>query len=269
MKKIDLTVIVFFFLLASFAVGQDLPSKGISAHRGENGVFPENTVVGFQEAVRLGARQIELDVQETKDGYFVIMHDTTVDRTTNGKGKVSDLSFEEIRALDAGSKKGPRFAGTKVPTLEESIDAIPKGIWINVHIGHPNPKAALASAELLIKKDRVRDAFLACVRADAQAVKKRYPQMLICNMERQFDKTATQYIQDSIEWKCDFVQLVRLGTPEEMKALKDAGIRINFFAAKNPQHFKELVEAGVDFPLVDDMTKFLDIARELDILPKK
>jgi hypothetical protein len=71
---------------------------------------------------------------------------------------------------------------------------------------------------------------------------------------------VSRYIRETMEWKCDFLHLTKLGTPGEMKALKDAGVRINFFLAKNPRHFKELIEAGVDFPLVNGCGDFTGIA---------
>ena len=235
------------------SAAEKLPEQGICAHRGENGIFPENTVPGFQEAVRLGASQVEFDVRRTKEGRLVIMHDPTVDRTTNGTGRVDELTFEEIRRLDAGIKKDNRFSGTKIPTLEEALDCLPRNIWINVHTSASNPEEI---ARIIIAKNRQHQAFMACGRQAAVAVKKEHPQMLICNMERQ-GEDVSRYIRETIEWKCDFLQLHKLGTPEEMKTLKDAGVRINFFWANNPKHFRELIEAGVDFPLVDNMGVFV------------
>jgi glycerophosphoryl diester phosphodiesterase len=261
MKRFFFTCCIYLVVLTLLPAAETLPNRGICAHRGENGVFPENTVPGFQEAVRLGASQIELDVRQTRDGHLVIMHDATVDRTTNGEGRVDELTFDEIRKLDAGIKKGERFAGTKVPTFEEALDVIPKGIWINVHIGLDDQMAS-AVANMIVEKERTDQAFLACPRKNALAAKEVTPKIMICNMERR-EEDVPRYIRETIEWKCDFLQLTQLGTPEEMKALKDAGVRINFFPARDPQHFRELVEAGVDFPLVDNMGAFLETAREI------
>jgi glycerophosphoryl diester phosphodiesterase len=264
MKLFLLTLIISLLYLPSLqGAEENLPMRGISAHRGENGIFPENTVIGFQEAIRLGAAQVELDVRRTKDNRLIIMHDSTVDRTTNGKGQTTDLTFEEIRKLDAGIKKGERFSGTLIPTLEEALDSLPRNVWINVHVNTSINPAEIAA--VIVEKKREHQAFMACKRNDALNIKKAYPQIKICNMERQ-GGNISQYIRETIEWKCDFLQLIKLGTPEEMKALKDAGVRINYFYAKNPQHFKELIEAGVDFPLVDCTANFVDIAQTLGIL---
>src|ERR1700736_3294504 len=92
------------------------------AHRGEHLPHPENTMPAFEEAVRLGADYIEVDVRTTADGKLVLSHDATVDRCTNGHGEVAKMTFDEIRALDAGIKRGAGFAGTKVPTFDEALD---------------------------------------------------------------------------------------------------------------------------------------------------
>ncbi|MBM7570147.1 glycerophosphodiester phosphodiesterase family protein [Aquibacillus albus] len=95
----------------------------VAAHRGVPSLAPENTMAGYDLAYELGADMIETDLQRTKDGHLVIMHDYTVDRTTNGTGAVSSLTLEEIRQLDAGIKFGPEFEGEKVPTFREILQA--------------------------------------------------------------------------------------------------------------------------------------------------
>lgn len=94
----------------------------LAAHRGYKTDYPENTLLAFRKALEEDVDQIETDVHMTKDGVLVLMHDHSVDRTTNGSGLVSDLTFEEIRALDAGAWKDPAFAGEKVPTLRELFE---------------------------------------------------------------------------------------------------------------------------------------------------
>jgi len=93
----------------------------VISHRGEHLSHPENTLPAFQAAIDAGADYFELDVRTTSDGRLVLMHDGTVDRTTNGSGKVRELTFEQIRQLDAGAKFAAKFAGTKVPTFEEAL----------------------------------------------------------------------------------------------------------------------------------------------------
>ena len=93
----------------------------IFAHRGSKGTHPENTLASFKEAVRVGSDGIELDVHLTKDGQLVVIHDETVDRTTNGTGEIRNLTLAEIKAMDAGSWFHNKYAGEKIPTLEEVL----------------------------------------------------------------------------------------------------------------------------------------------------
>ncbi|MFC0271873.1 glycerophosphodiester phosphodiesterase family protein [Metabacillus herbersteinensis] len=93
----------------------------VAAHRGVPSLAPENTMASYRLAYDLGADMIETDLKITKDGHIVIMHDDTVNRTTDGTGRVRDLTLDEIRALDAGIKFGPEFKGEKVPTFKEFL----------------------------------------------------------------------------------------------------------------------------------------------------
>jgi glycerophosphoryl diester phosphodiesterase len=95
----------------------------VIAHRGDSANRPENTLASFQSALEVGAELIELDVQLTRDRHVVVMHDASVDRTTNGKGKLADLSLAELRTLSAGypQRFGNEFQGERVPTLAEVL----------------------------------------------------------------------------------------------------------------------------------------------------
>ena len=96
----------------------------VAAHRGWCEKYPENTMPAFEKAIELGVDQIETDLRVTKDGHVVLMHDADVSRTTDGEGNVWELTLDEIRKLDAGSKKSPEFKGCKVPTLDEFLALI-------------------------------------------------------------------------------------------------------------------------------------------------
>jgi glycerophosphoryl diester phosphodiesterase len=124
----------------------------VIAHRGEHRAHPENTLPAFQAAIDAGADFFELDVRTTSDGRLVLMHDRTVDRTTNGAGAVREMTFEQIRALDAGAKFSPRFAGTQVPSFEEALALAHGKIGVYVDskdIAPADLAAALAKADML------------------------------------------------------------------------------------------------------------------------
>ena len=96
----------------------------VAAHRGWSSKYPENTMEAIKAAIDLGVVQIETDIRITKDGELVLIHDSTVDRTTNGTGKVCDFTLAELQALDAGSWKGEEYAGLKIPTFLDFMELV-------------------------------------------------------------------------------------------------------------------------------------------------
>jgi glycerophosphoryl diester phosphodiesterase len=112
----------------------ELLSPLILCHRGAKNYAPENTLAAFKIALELGADGFELDTQLTSDGHVVVYHDKTVDRTTNGHGKLFKLSLAELRELDAGSSFSEKFRGEKIPTLDEVFETIDKRAIINVEL---------------------------------------------------------------------------------------------------------------------------------------
>lgn len=104
------------------------------AHRGFEKEAPENTLASFLHAMDAGADGIELDIQMTRDGNPVVIHDPTLERTTNGKGKVSSKTLLELRALDAGSWFASEFAGQRIPTLSEVYSVLPRHTVIAVEL---------------------------------------------------------------------------------------------------------------------------------------
>lgn len=112
----------------------DLPYPRVCAHRGFNTIAPENTLPAFGAAVALGAEEIEFDIWETKDGHLVSMHDSTLDRVSNGTGKVWDYTLDELKKLDFGVKKGEHFKGLGIVTFEEILRKFACTTIMNIHV---------------------------------------------------------------------------------------------------------------------------------------
>ncbi len=123
---------VFFgFLLVAFSSSLfaqsplPKPKNGgiyVIAHRGAHNGIPENSLAAYQKAIDLGCDFVEIDVRTTKDGKFVSVHNSDIDDYVSGKkGKVSDFTFAELRSMDIGSRVGPQWKGTKIPTFEEIL----------------------------------------------------------------------------------------------------------------------------------------------------
>ena len=119
----------------------------VIGHRGAAAYAPENTIEGIHTAADMGVEWVELDVKLTKDDVPVIFHDDTLDRTTNGHGPVAEITYEDLKQLEAGSWYGESFTGIKIPTLEEAVDAlIQRNLGLNLEI-KPCPGRERETAE--------------------------------------------------------------------------------------------------------------------------
>jgi glycerophosphoryl diester phosphodiesterase len=132
----------------------------IIGHRGYPAKYPENTLAAFEAAIKAGAVMIELDVTLSRDRKVVVMHDATLDRTTNGTGAVAELTLAELKQLDAGSWFGAQFADQKIPELSEVLDLVNGRIYVNIEIKsnayeslHPIDAIEKQVVELLRQKD--------------------------------------------------------------------------------------------------------------------
>jgi glycerophosphoryl diester phosphodiesterase len=127
----------------------------VIAHRGASSYAPENTIAAFDLALRMGVRHIELDVHLTRDGHLVIIHDDTVDRTTNGSGPVVDQTLAELQALDAGSWFGSTFAAERIPTFADVLARYQGRVYIHTELKGRTARLAQHTADLIRAHDMV------------------------------------------------------------------------------------------------------------------
>ena len=245
-----------------------MPQRGLCAHRGAMDTHPENTLPALQEAARLGAQMIEFDIQLTKDSVMVIMHDDSVDRTTDGTGNVSDLTYKYIRSLDAGIKKSEKFKGTLIPTFEEVLAVMPDNVWLNCHL-KGDEAVGKAAAAMLEKSGRLHQAFLTCSEKASAAAKKQVPGIMICNGENSYRRNTAKYVSETIRMKADFIQLLKPEPSEDRRplitSLKENKVKINFFYAETAQELSDLFKMGVDFVLVNNVGELLPETEKLGI----
>ena len=136
------------------------PTPLVVAHRGGSGLWPENTLLAFRESTALGVDVLEMDVHSTRDDVLVVLHDDTVDRTTNGEGAIRDLTVAEAQGLDAGyqwtaidgASYPYRGEGARVPTLEEVFQAFPEQ-RLNIEIKQSDPPITKPLCRLIREHD--------------------------------------------------------------------------------------------------------------------
>lgn len=241
----------------------EFPETGLVAHRGDMDAFPENTLPAFESAVRQGAEMVELDVWRCKSGEWVVMHDARVDRTTNGTGRIADLTLEEIKALDAGVKKGPAFAGMRVPTFDEALAVFPKtGVYLNIHC--KTREAGLAAASRLRRTGRLAQGIVMLdKREDFLAVKEKCPWvkagLVIATPgwgKPWTREAAWRQIRDAAKTGVAFLQILPNShcTARQLVFLHDHGIRTTYFAAHTPGAMVQVVKEGHDFVFTDRLS---------------
>jgi glycerophosphoryl diester phosphodiesterase len=125
------------------------PWTQVIAHRGNSGPIPEDTLAAIESAIDLRVDMAEVDIRLTRDGVPILMHSDRVDRTTSGTGLVADLTWDELKTLDAGSWRGTEFAGESVRSLEELLESTVGRVALNLDIKEPDAvePTAMAAAE--------------------------------------------------------------------------------------------------------------------------
>ncbi len=157
----------------------------VIAHRGFSGIAPENTRTAFNEAIEIGSDMMEFDVRLSKDGQVVVIHDPTLERTTNGRGNVGDFILKELQQLDAGLKFGPQFAGERILLLREVLHLAKGRVLVNIEIkngsipSHKLMELADRTFEEVEKTGMVKEALFSSFHpAPLDRIEKKHPQAL-------------------------------------------------------------------------------------------
>ena len=214
------------------------------AHRGASGTFPENTLSAFRAAVDAGADMCELDVQLTRDGAVVVIHDDTVERTTDGKGEVAKLTLEELKRLDAGAKfKGSAIKGERIPTLDEVFEVTSGKCGLNIELKAAGVEAQVA--QIMQARNAFGDSIVSSF--DWDYLKK--IQQLHFNIrvgllaeEKPVDlmMNAVAMRAHSINPRWDMV------TADLCKAAHERGLKVYTWTVDADARMRALIECGVD-----------------------
>jgi glycerophosphoryl diester phosphodiesterase len=235
----------------------------VIAHRGASGHAPENTLAAFKKAVGMGAAFIETDLQLSRDARFVAIHDPTLNRTTNGKGAVHDMTLSDLRRLDAGSWFGSEFAGEKIPTLEELLefskkhDVVfylelkPAGSWGGEH--------ALIGA-LRQSGEIPRAVVISFDPAVVLNLRKIEPTLMTGLL---FDGQIEKPIQKAVEIGAR--QLVARGdlvTPALLSEARKHDLQVVCWTVNHPAHMRMLIAAGVNGIMSDYPDRLVTVNRK-------
>ncbi|MBN2305517.1 MAG: glycerophosphodiester phosphodiesterase [Anaerolineae bacterium] len=216
----------------------------IIGHRGAQGLAPENTLAAFQTAIDLKIDGVEFDVQRTQDGELVVIHDDEVDRTTDGSGRVWDLTLAQIKALDAGGWFDARFRGERVPTLREVFGLLrDTDLLLFVELKDPwrfegieADVIALIREYGLVERAQLRSFYHAALHTAYRV------DPGIALSELWFDRLPAD---NEITLKT-VNALHALYTPEHIQRLHDRGIQVTAWTVDEVDEARRLIEAGID-----------------------
>ena len=229
----------------------------LCAHRGFNTVAPENSMPAFGAAIALGAEEIEFDLWSTKDGVLVSCHDSTLDRVSNGSGKIYEHTYEELLSLDFGTKHGEKFAGLKIPTFEEILQRFASRVIMNIHVkiwdaNFENPM--IEEIVALIRKYDCEKHIYFMTTSDKiiKRVMEYAPDLKIC-VGWDGNEDPMSIVDRAIELGAYKVQLYKPYFNQESIAKAHAhGILCNVFWSDDRDEAKEFFKMGIDTILTND-----------------
>lgn len=234
----------------------------IAAHRGVASLAPENTLAGIRKAAELGLTWIEIDIQLSADGIPVVVHDVSVDRCSNGQGRVADLSWAELQQLDAGSWFDPAFSGEGLPCLEQVLLlCIELNLSVNLELKvHPGDdiEALCQQVALVIRASQYPAQNLIISSFDYQTMHQIKMQLPLVK-RGQIWKQITEDWQtqltaiDAYSVHCNYKYL----TAQQAERIKQAGYYLVCYTANNPQEVISHWQWGVDLMITDTPQTYL------------
>ena len=235
------------------------------AHRGASAHAPENTLASFNRALECGVDGVEMDVQGTADGEAVVIHDGTLERTTNLAGKVKEKTDAEIQVADAGSWFGARFAGERVPKLAEALDLIKAHALAVVEIKDPSIASVVVSTIRLTQT--VQDVFVISfhplVLVEVRSLNPRIPTGLLISEEVPVGSEmsrAVDCVQRTSETGANALNVNHgMVTPEFSYHVRKRGMSLWAWTVNDVERMRTLVALGVQGITSDDPKRFNEV----------
>lgn len=237
----------------------------VLAHRGASGYAPMNTIPAFELAVAQGADGIELDVHLSKDGHLIVLHDFTVDHTADGSGRAKDMTLEQLKELDAGAKFDARFAGTRIPTLDEVFEAVGAHLrLINVEIKSEDVEQTdgveQAVADCIARHSLKRSVFVSSFNPYAlRRFRSIQPEVAIGCLYMP-DESASLSLMGDTPFEALHPYHVMIDAPYVQNA-HQKGLRVNTWTVNDPARAAELARMSVDAIMTDYPDKILRAVR--------
>jgi len=237
-----------------------MPYPRVCAHRGFNTVAPENSMPAFGAAVAMGAEEIEFDLWFTKDGEVVSMHDSKLDRVSNGTGRIGDYTLAELRELDFGVKYAPAFAGMKIPTFEEILAKFSCHCVMNIHLKTAGEKPEYLDRVVSLIRKYDCEKYVYFMSGDdllLERLAKEYPDIARCCGG---GDGKWEIVERAIRFGCKKLQFVKGYFNREMvQKAHENGIICNVFWSDDPAETEEFLDMGIDVILTNDYNRIAQV----------
>jgi len=242
------------------------------AHRGHSIAYPENTLEAYRKAIELGVEMIECDVNITSDGTLVMMHDPTLDRTTNGTGRVSAATWEEIQRLDAGGRFKPEFAGARIPLTEETLLLYKETGTLSCFEvkgadAEESNRIALRLVELFVKHNMLDTAFMSSYHHEAlQLAKSKCPELLLAPERLPDDAPPDppEAVRQAKSFPAPVLQhQYTVLTEEVVRVLHENEIAVWSWSTTDEASMVLSIELGADALMGDDVQLMLEILNRM------
>ncbi|MFH1527142.1 MAG: glycerophosphodiester phosphodiesterase family protein [Bacteroidota bacterium] len=245
----------------------------IIAHRGASAVAPENTIIAFKKAMELHANAIELDVRQTKDNQLVVLHDATVNRTTNGRGGIATMTLAEVRKLDAGSWFDPHFKNERIPTFHEVIEILDTATILIIEIKEGNETYPGIEEQVLnlVKTNRL----------EGQVILKSFDQRVLRRIKEKAPQIRLLYVYvftipwlnitvdrgvsagDLLDLNVDYLQPHKIFLSRSfVNRAQERGFKVIVWDVEDEDTMKEMLDLGVNGIETDFPDKLYNVLHE-------
>ncbi|MBE6583546.1 MAG: hypothetical protein E7649_01000 [Ruminococcaceae bacterium] len=229
----------------------------LCAHRGFSAVCPENSMVALGSAVALGAEEIEFDIWSTSDGVLVSCHDDTLDRVSDGEGKIYEKTYAELMQLDFGVKHGEKFKGLRIATFEEILKKFSGRVVMNIHVkiwDYKFDDDKLCEIVALIRKyDCARHVYFMTTNDEMTAKARKYAPEIACCVGFDGNPDPLSMPRRAIALGAQKIQLFKpYFNAETVKLAHENGILCNVFWSDEPDEAREFFKMGIDTVLTND-----------------
>ena len=278
MKRFTVATTTLVLILASTAFAGDRPTTideffdagaqtRVIAHRGFSSRAPENTLAAIREAISIGADMAEIDVTLSSDEEIVVIHDETLQRTTNGSGLVSQFTLAELKDLDAGSWFGPRFAGERIPTLDEVLRTVNGKILLNIEIKSEAVEGGIAARVVeTVQRHEMKDqvvisSFSPTALEQVHSLAPQFTTAVLYYQDLQQGLDAVDIV-DSLGASVFNIKRTRL-TSTMMRRCLEHGIPVGIYTVNKKRHMRRMIKKGVAAVFTDHPDRLIEVLQRM------